>query len=140
MIGGNAIFINSDKSYINFQVLFTVRATDADKDERSRRIVYRLEGQGVGEFFSVDRHTGEIELLRPLDRDPPQGVPAYKFIVQAIDDDGNGLIGYADVQINLKVGSFYSNFEEKTLLFLLFEGIIFSPTLFFLFLRIKIEN
>uniref|UniRef100_A0A183DD97 CA domain-containing protein n=1 Tax=Gongylonema pulchrum TaxID=637853 RepID=A0A183DD97_9BILA len=61
-----------------------------------------LEGQGVGEFFRVDRHTGNIQAIRALDRDPPAGVPVWKFIVQAIDDDGRGLIGYADVQVNLR--------------------------------------
>ncbi|CAJ0575569.1 unnamed protein product, partial [Mesorhabditis spiculigera] len=84
------------------KILFRVRATDADKDEKSRRIIYRLEGQGAGEFFRIGRETGEIELLKELDRDPPQGVPAWKFIVQAVDDDGRGLIGYADVQVKVK--------------------------------------
>uniref|UniRef100_A0AC34GLL0 Cadherin domain-containing protein n=1 Tax=Panagrolaimus sp. ES5 TaxID=591445 RepID=A0AC34GLL0_9BILA len=32
----------------------------------------------------------------------PDGVPAWKFIVQGIDDDGKGLIGYADVHVLLK--------------------------------------
>uniref|UniRef100_A0A915AWG2 Cadherin domain-containing protein n=1 Tax=Parascaris univalens TaxID=6257 RepID=A0A915AWG2_PARUN len=84
------------------KVLFVVKATDADNDEKSKRIVYRLEGQGVGEFFRVDRYTGRIEAVKALDRDPPAGVPVWKFIVQAIDDDGRGLIGYADVQVNLR--------------------------------------
>ncbi|XGW19739.1 hypothetical protein V3C99_003519, partial [Haemonchus contortus] len=84
------------------KVLFHVKATDADKDEKSRRIIYLLEGQGAGEFFKIGRETGEIELMKALDRDPPNGVPSWNFIVQAIDDDGRGLIGYADVQVNLK--------------------------------------
>lgn len=46
------------------KVLFKVKATDADMDEKSRRIVYRLEGQGAGEFFQVDPTTGEIELIK----------------------------------------------------------------------------
>ncbi|KAK5977060.1 Cadherin domain protein [Trichostrongylus colubriformis] len=72
------------------------------QDEKSRRIIYFLEGQGAGEFFRIGRETGEIELIKALDRDPPNGVPTWNFIVQAIDDDGRGLIGYADVQVNLK--------------------------------------
>ncbi|CAJ0930369.1 unnamed protein product, partial [Mesorhabditis belari] len=84
------------------KVLFRVNATDADKDEKSRRIIYRLEGQGAGEFFRIGRETGEIELIKELDRDPPLGVATWKFIVQAVDDDGRGLIGYADVQVKLK--------------------------------------
>ncbi|KIH42683.1 hypothetical protein ANCDUO_27328, partial [Ancylostoma duodenale] len=46
------------------KVLFHVRATDADKDEKSRRIVYLLEGQGAGEFFRIGRDTGDIELVK----------------------------------------------------------------------------
>jgi hypothetical protein len=81
--------------------LFHVRAVDRDQDEKSRNIVYRLEGQGVGEFFRVDPTSGIIQAIRPLDRDPPHGVATWKFIVQAIDDGGRGLIGYADVHVNL---------------------------------------
>ncbi|CAJ0572991.1 unnamed protein product, partial [Mesorhabditis spiculigera] len=55
------------------KILFRVRATDADKVRTS-------------------------EILEIL----PQGVPAWKFIVQAVDDDGRGLIGYADVQVKVK--------------------------------------
>ncbi|VDN05957.1 unnamed protein product [Thelazia callipaeda] len=83
------------------KTLFIVKANDADKDGSSK-IIYRLEGQGVGEFFRVGRYSGHVEAIRPLDRDPPAGVPVWKFIVQAVDDDGRGLIGYADVQVNLK--------------------------------------
>lgn len=61
-----------------------------------------LEGQGVGQYFRVDRYTGLVELIQPVDRDPPNGVPVWKFIVQAIDNNGTGLVGYADVQVFLK--------------------------------------
>ncbi|VDK79416.1 unnamed protein product, partial [Onchocerca ochengi] len=84
------------------KTLFIVKAIDADKPNDSSKIVYRLEGQGVGEFFQVGQYTGEIEVIRPLDRDPPAGVSVWKFIVQAIDDNGHGLISYADVQVNLR--------------------------------------
>uniref|UniRef100_A0A1I7UMB3 Cadherin domain protein n=1 Tax=Caenorhabditis tropicalis TaxID=1561998 RepID=A0A1I7UMB3_9PELO len=84
------------------KVLFNVRATDADLDEKSSRIVYRLEGQGADEVFRIGKYSGTIELMRPLDRDPPTGVPSWNFVVQAIDDDGNGLVGYADVQVNVR--------------------------------------
>lgn len=47
----------------------------------------------------MNERTGRIEMIRPLDRDPPAGVPVWNFIVQAIDDNGRGLIGYADVQV-----------------------------------------
>uniref|UniRef100_A0A158QXR6 DE-cadherin (inferred by orthology to a D. melanogaster protein) n=1 Tax=Nippostrongylus brasiliensis TaxID=27835 RepID=A0A158QXR6_NIPBR len=80
------------------KVLFHVKATDADKDEKSRRIIYLLEGQGAGEFFRIGRESGEIELVKALDRDPPNGVPAWNFIVQAIDDDAREGVYFMDVR------------------------------------------
>ncbi|KAK0427455.1 hypothetical protein QR680_010234 [Steinernema hermaphroditum] len=84
------------------KVLFRLKANDADQDEKSKLVIYRLEGQGVGEYFSVNRLTGEVNVLKALDRDPPYGVPVWKFVAQAVDDDGHGLIGYADVEVNLQ--------------------------------------
>ena len=40
--------------------------------------------------------------LKPLDRDEPNGRPQWRFTVFAQDEGGNGLVGYADVQVNLK--------------------------------------
>uniref|UniRef100_A0A0K0DQ61 CA domain-containing protein n=1 Tax=Angiostrongylus cantonensis TaxID=6313 RepID=A0A0K0DQ61_ANGCA len=34
-----------------------------DQDEKSRRIIYLLEGQGTGEFFRIGRESGEVELV-----------------------------------------------------------------------------
>jgi hypothetical protein len=65
-------------------------------------IVYSLEGQGVGEFFTIDKYSGEISVLKPLDRDPPAGVPVWEFVVHATDEDGTGLVSYANVRVVLK--------------------------------------
>jgi hypothetical protein len=46
--------------------------------------------------------TDICELLQPLDRDEPNGRPQWRFTVFAQDEGGNGLVGYADVQVNLK--------------------------------------
>ncbi|MCL4120458.1 UNVERIFIED_CONTAM: hypothetical protein GTU68_045968, partial [Idotea baltica] len=40
--------------------------------------------------------------IQPLDRDHPKGRPTWRFTVFAQDEGGNGLVGYADVQVNLK--------------------------------------
>jgi hypothetical protein len=42
-----------------------------------------------------------VELTSQLDRDLPGGVPIWRFMVQAIDADGKGLIGYADIQVKV---------------------------------------
>nr|CAD7453923.1 unnamed protein product [Timema tahoe] len=81
-----------------------VRANDADKD-RPLDIVYFLTGQGVDSDnpehsqFDINRTSGEIF---PLDRDLPNGRPQWRFTVFAQDEGGEGLVGYADVQVNLK--------------------------------------
>ena len=37
-----------------------------------------------------------------MDRDQPNGRPQWRFTVFAQDEGGEGLVGYADVQVNLK--------------------------------------
>ncbi|RZF42239.1 hypothetical protein LSTR_LSTR004388, partial [Laodelphax striatellus] len=87
--------------------LLQVLATDGDKD-RPQNIVYFLTGQGIdpdnpaNSKFDINRTTGEIFVLKPLDRDQPNGRPQWRFTVFAQDEGGEGLVGYADVQVNLK--------------------------------------
>ncbi|KAL3113055.1 hypothetical protein niasHT_013520 [Heterodera trifolii] len=83
------------------RILFTAKATDKDKDETNGRIVYSLEGQGVGDQFRIGRENGRVELVSELDRDPPNGTAFWRFMVQAADRDGHGLIGYADVEVQV---------------------------------------
>ncbi|XP_047118591.1 neural-cadherin-like [Schistocerca piceifrons] len=84
-----------------------VTATDGDRD-RPQNIVYFLTGQGIdpdnpaNSKFDINRTTGEIFVLKPLDRDQPNGRPQWRFTVFAQDEGGEGLVGYADVQVNLK--------------------------------------
>lgn len=42
------------------------------------------------------------DALQPLDRDSPEGRPQWKFTVFAQDEGGEGLVGYADILINLR--------------------------------------
>ena len=37
-----------------------------------------------------------------MDRDQPNGRAQWRFTVFAQDEGGSGLVGYADVQVNLK--------------------------------------
>lgn len=41
-------------------------------------------------------------LPQPLDRDQPNGRAQWRFTVFAQDEGGEGLVGYTDVQVNLK--------------------------------------
>ncbi|XP_031778398.1 neural-cadherin isoform X2 [Nasonia vitripennis] len=84
-----------------------VTASDGDQD-RPQSIVYFLTGQGIdpdnpaNSKFDINRTSGEIYVLKPLDRDQPNGRPQWRFTVFAQDEGGEGLVGYADVQVNLK--------------------------------------
>ncbi|XP_022647325.1 neural-cadherin-like isoform X4 [Varroa destructor] len=87
--------------------ILQVTATDGDRDRESD-IVYFLTGQGVDNTdaennkFAINQTTGEIYVLKPLDRDLPQGRSQWRFTVFAEDEGGNGLVGFADVLVNLK--------------------------------------
>ena len=71
--------------------MIQVTATDGDKD-REHNIVYFLTGQGIDpdqpdqSKFDINRTTGEIYVLKPLDRDEPGGRPQWRFTVFAQDD------------------------------------------------------
>nr|CAD7430770.1 unnamed protein product [Timema monikensis] len=84
-----------------------VMANDADKD-RPLDIVYFLTGQGIdsdnpaNSKFDINRTSGDIFVLKPLDRDLPNGHSQFRFTVFAQDEGGEGLVGYTDVQVNLK--------------------------------------
>ncbi|XP_054165441.1 neural-cadherin-like isoform X3 [Oppia nitens] len=87
--------------------ILKVTATDGDRD-RPQQIVYFLTGQGIDDDhpqnskFAINTTSGEIYVLRPLDRDLPTGRSQWRFTVFAEDEGGNGLVGYADVLVNLK--------------------------------------
>ena len=61
--------------------------------------------------------------FQPLDRDSPNGRAQWRFTVFAQDEGGHGLVGYADVQVNLKdindnaplfpQGVYYGNVTEN---------------------------
>lgn len=67
-----------------------------------------MTGQGIDDKnprnskFSINSTTGEIYVLKPLDRDLPTGRSQWRFTVFAEDEGGNGLVGYADVLVNLR--------------------------------------
>ncbi|GFY53891.1 neural-cadherin [Trichonephila inaurata madagascariensis] len=86
--------------------ILKVHATDGDLD-RNSEIIYFLTGQGIEERvenskFAINDTSGEIYVLKPLDRDLPHGRSQWRFTVYATDEGGKGLVGYADVLVNLK--------------------------------------
>ena len=83
------------------KVILTVTAEDGDTDRPRGNLVYSLDGD-VKDKFSVHAATGEVSVLRPLDRDPPRGQPRWRFSVLAQDEGGRGLVGYAEVEVRLR--------------------------------------
>lgn len=72
-------------------------------------IAYYIEGDGVttgaGNAFVINETTGEIYVVRPLDRDPPHGraqwhLMAYARNLSALP--GSNVLGYADVVVHLR--------------------------------------
>ncbi|XP_049940792.1 putative neural-cadherin 2 [Schistocerca serialis cubense] len=88
------------------RTILTVKAVDGDTG-RPQDVVYSISGPGVvvagtdEGFFSVDANTGDVFVHKPLDRDPPDGRPLWRFTAFAQDEGGAGLVGYADVQVSL---------------------------------------
>ncbi|KAL5021610.1 hypothetical protein ScPMuIL_000765 [Solemya velum] len=85
---------------------FLVKTTATDKDERPNDITYSLSGYGTGgpnPFFVIDPKSGDIRLMRALDRDLPEGQSEFTFTVMALDEPGpSELPGYSSVTVRPK--------------------------------------
>ncbi|XP_045129226.1 putative neural-cadherin 2 isoform X2 [Portunus trituberculatus] len=86
------------------KVILTVKATDGDEGEHGR-LRYSVTGDGIipnttiGSSFAVHPTSGAVLLLRPLDRDPPNGQAQWKIRVAAEDGEWSA---FTDVLVNLK--------------------------------------
>ena len=77
-------------------------ASDQDKGQNTR-IEYEITDERMRELFKIDKNTGKIHLLKPLDRDQPNGKDMWSFSIVARDNDGSGntLDGVALVEVYL---------------------------------------
>ncbi|XP_069183734.1 putative neural-cadherin 2 isoform X2 [Procambarus clarkii] len=85
------------------KTILTVRATDEDAGEFGR-VHYSVSGDGIYSngstpSFAVNPASGAIDLLRPLDRDPPHGKSRWHLQVVATDGELNATTA---VHVNLK--------------------------------------
>nr|CAD7600003.1 unnamed protein product [Timema genevievae] len=83
----------------------TYRTQITEEDDRNlpKRVLQGIDSDNpANSKFDINRTSGDIFVLKPLDRDLPNGRSQYKFTVFAQDEGGEGLVGYADVQVNLK--------------------------------------
>ncbi|XP_046677372.1 putative neural-cadherin 2 [Homalodisca vitripennis] len=101
-----ALVLEEDSTNLPKKIL-QVNVSDSDID-RPRNIDYFLTGPGVDADvpsngkFSINKTSGEVYVLQPLDRDLPHGRPQWRFTVFAQDEGGEGLVGYADIHVNLQ--------------------------------------
>ena len=90
------------RTHDTFFNLFQVLATDRDID-RHNNITYSLQGHGTerpNKYFQINALTGDIFLIRPLDRDSPHGRANYQFTVVAKDEPTQPWqSGYATVEV-----------------------------------------
>ncbi|XP_046994515.1 neural-cadherin-like [Schistocerca americana] len=93
-----------DPSRLPIRIL-TVEAVDGDSG-RPQDVVYSLSGPGVSPdgtgHFSIDARTGDVFLLKPVDRDPPLGRPVWRLAAFAQDEGGAGLVGHAELRVALR--------------------------------------
>nr|XP_040024425.1 neural-cadherin-like isoform X3 [Gasterosteus aculeatus aculeatus] len=75
-----------------------VTATDPDKDADQGAIRYSIHGQGAESHFVINDITGEMYAQRTMDREERA---AWRFVVMATDEEGEGLTGFTDVIINV---------------------------------------
>ena len=79
-----------------------VEATDRDTDRRNN-ISYSLQGYGTeppNQYFHIHPVTGQLFVIKPLDRDAPNGRANYQFTVVAKDEPSQPWqFGYATVEV-----------------------------------------
>ena len=82
--------------------------------------MFLLNGDGVEDDcpeksnFAINAFSGELFLVRPLDRDPPNGRPVFELNITAEDDFGRKLDGMARVRIRVRdVNDNRPNFDRN---------------------------
>lgn len=73
-------------------------ANDPDSNVDEGDLRYSLHGRGAADTFTIDENTGSIYAHRMLDREERA---LWRFVVLATDEGGDGLMGFADVIINV---------------------------------------
>nr|XP_027196467.1 myb-like protein P isoform X1 [Dermatophagoides pteronyssinus] len=68
----------------------------------------------VFKYFALNRTTGELFLIRPLDRDPPNGRSRWRFSIQARNRQTQMILAMADIAITVRdINDNKPLFEQK---------------------------
>ncbi|XP_029447582.1 LOW QUALITY PROTEIN: neural-cadherin-like [Rhinatrema bivittatum] len=80
-------------------LVLQVSASDPDQEADQRALRYSLHGQGASTEFAIDEFTGNIYVQKSLDREQRA---AWRFLVLATDENGEGMTGFADVMVEVE--------------------------------------
>jgi len=88
-------------------VVFQVTATDPDIEDPNvdQNITYFLDHtNAISNHFKINKKTGALNIVKPLDRDLPNGFPKWTMFVYAKDENGavSGLENFVEVTIDLE--------------------------------------
>ena len=83
-----------------------VAAYDPDIGDRSveQNITYYLDSSArAASYFYIDKHSGNLKVIKKLDRDLPNGYPTWELFVFAKDENGGpkGIENFVSVKVNL---------------------------------------
>ena len=96
------------------QVVFTVVADNTDQVDPDSTIVYGLSGGSVGDVFEIDSTTGEVTLLRVLDREAP-GESTFLLLATATETS-NDLTSVQEIEVVVEDKNDHApSFEDSTL-------------------------
>ncbi|XP_054736553.1 DE-cadherin [Anastrepha obliqua] len=83
--------------------ILNIEAYDPDIKNRSadQHIKYSVVKEEQKKMLTIDNE-GCLKLIKPLDRDPPDGHKSWQVLIAAVDEDGFGLKSVTHVIINLQ--------------------------------------
>lgn len=92
----------ADEETIKPGCIVVIQAFDPDIKDRNapQHIKYSITKSEQQQLLDIDSH-GCLTMKAPLDRDPPHGFKKWQILVEAIDEDGNGLRSLTEVIITL---------------------------------------
>lgn len=82
--------------------VFALQINATDKDNNGINTLYynlSFTDDISPQYFAIDQNTGNLRIVKPLDRDYPNGLAEFKFTVIVSDDLTNPLVGYGEVTV-----------------------------------------
>jgi hypothetical protein len=99
--------VEQEEEIIPSYPIVSVSAVDPDIADPSvdQNITYYLDsGSETARHFKIDRKTGDVRIVKALDRDRPDGFPTWTMYIFAKDENGGptGIENYVELVVPLK--------------------------------------